>query len=93
MRAYEPDTLEDVSQRVIRVAKGAAMMTDTEVEIVYKSGSTRVLSNETLADLQYAVMRELGGIEFSDEEQAYAAAIKRALRRRQRQDARQSLRP
>jgi len=75
VRAYEPDTLEDVSQRVIRVAKGAAMMTDTEVEIVYKSGSTRVLSNETLADLQYAVMRELGGIEFSDEEQAYAAAI------------------
>ena len=75
VRAIEPDTLEDVSQRVIRIAKGAAMMTDTEVEIVYKFGSTRVLSNEVLADLQYAVMRELGGIEFTDEEQAYATAI------------------
>ncbi len=74
-RAIEPDTLEDVCQRVIRIAKGAAMMTDTEVEVVYKSGSTRVLSNEVLADLQYEVMRELGGIEFTDEEQAYAAAI------------------
>ncbi len=75
VRANEADTLEDVSQRVIRIAHGAAMMTDTEVEVVYKSGSTRVLSNETLADLQYQVMRELGGIDFSEEEQVYAAAI------------------
>jgi len=60
---------------VIRIAEGAAMMTDTEVEIVYKSGSTRVLSNEVLADLQTDVMRALGGIDFSDEERAYAARI------------------
>lgn len=75
VRAYDPQNLEDISQRVMRVAKGAAMMTDTEVDIVYKSGSTRVLSNETLADLQYAIMRELGGIEFTAEEQAYAAEV------------------
>jgi aminobenzoyl-glutamate utilization protein B len=75
VRAIEPETLEDVSQRVIRIAKGAAMMTDTQVEIVYKSGSTRVLSNEVLADLQYEIMRGLGGIEFTEDEQAYAAAI------------------
>ena len=67
VRAYDPENLEDVSQRVIRIAKGAAMMTDTEVEVVYKSGSTRVLSNDMLADLQYEVMCELGGIEFTDE--------------------------
>ena len=75
VRAYDPQNLEDVSQRVIRIAKGAAMMTETEVEVVYKSGSTRVLSNDTLADLQYNVMRELGGIDFTDEEYDYAAAI------------------
>ena len=77
VRANEPGNLEDVCQRVIRIAEGAAMMTDTKVEVVYKSGSTRVLSNETLADLQYDMMRHLGGIEFSDEEQAYAAEINR----------------
>ena len=77
VRAFDPANLEDVSQRVIRIAKGAAMMTDTEVEVVYKSGSTRVLSNETLADLQYEVMRGLGGIDFSADEQAYAAEINR----------------
>jgi len=75
VRAYDPQNLQDVSQRVIRIAKGAAMMTDTDVEIVYKSGSTRVLSNQTLADLQYEVMQELGGIDFTDEERAYAEKI------------------
>ncbi len=75
VRAQDPQNLADVCQRVMRIAKGAAMMTDTEVDIVYKSGSTRVLSNEALADLQYDVMQELGGINFTDEEQAYAARI------------------
>lgn len=75
VRAHDPQNLNDVSQRVIRIAKGAAMMTDTEVDVVYKSGSTRVLSNEVLADLQTHVMRTLGGINFSDEERAYAAQI------------------
>ncbi len=75
VRAHDPQNLDDVCQRVIRIAKGAAMMTDTEVEIIYKSGSTRVLSNEVLADLQTEVMRELGGIDFSDEERAYASSI------------------
>ena len=75
VRAFDPQNLDDVSRRVIRIAEGAAMMTDTEVEIVYKSGSVRVLSNEALADLQYEVMQELGGIEFSDDECAYAAEI------------------
>ena len=77
VRAFDPENLEDVSQRVIRIAEGAAMMTDTEVEIVYKSGSTRVLSNETLADLQFEIMRELGGINFTVDEQAYAAEVNR----------------
>ena len=75
VRANEPQNLADVSERVQRIARGAAMMTDTEVEIVYKSGSTRVLSNETLADLQYDVMRRLGAIAFSDDEIAYAEAV------------------
>ena len=58
------------------------MMTDTEVEVVYKSGSTRVLSNETLADLQYEVMRGLGGIDFSEARASLRRRDQPALRRR-----------
>lgn len=75
VRAHDPRNLEDVTQRVLRVAQGAAMMTDTEVDIQYEAGSSSVLSNETLADLQYEIMKEIGGIDFTDDECAYAETI------------------
>ena len=42
------------------------MMTETEVEAVYMAGSSSLLSNQALADLQYEIMQELGPIEFTD---------------------------
>jgi aminobenzoyl-glutamate utilization protein B len=75
IRAHKPQNLADVSERVLNVARGAALMTGTEVEIVYLAGSTSLLSNETLADVQYEVMQEIGGIDFTVDEQAYATKI------------------
>lgn len=75
IRAHDPRNLEEVTQRVLRVAQGAAMMTDTELDAHYKSGSTSILSNETLADVQYEIMQEIGGIDFTDEEIAYAEEV------------------
>lgn len=75
IRANYADTLADVTERVISVAKGAAMMTGTTVEPIYLAGSSNVLSNEHLADLQYEVMQEIGPIHFTDEEKAYAKTI------------------
>ncbi|MEM7334136.1 MAG: amidohydrolase, partial [Chloroflexota bacterium] len=54
---------------------GAAMMTETEVEIIFDAASTCILNNHTLADLQYDVMQEIGPIEFTEEEIAYAEAV------------------
>ncbi|MBZ0301075.1 MAG: amidohydrolase [Anaerolineae bacterium] len=75
IRAHHPDTLADVTRRVIKIGEGAALMTETEFAPVYISSSTSLLSNETLADLQYEVMQALGPIEFTEAEQAYAAQI------------------
>ena len=75
VRAHLPHQVIEVADRVRRVAQGAAMMTDTTVEEVFESGTTCVLNNHVLADLQTEVMEQLGGIEFSAEEQAYAAEI------------------
>ena len=75
VRAHMPEDVAEVSERVIKVAKGAAMMTETEVEVVFDSGSSCVLSNHALADLQYEVMQKLGPIEFTPQEMAYAAEI------------------
>ncbi|MFT5196950.1 MAG: aminobenzoyl-glutamate utilization protein B [Cellvibrionaceae bacterium] len=75
IRAHMPEEVAEVTERVMKVAKGAAMMTETEVEMIYDSGTTCVLSNHTLSDLQYEVMQKLGPIEFTELEMAYAAEI------------------
>jgi len=75
IRAHDPRNLEDVVRRVLLVAQGAAMMTETEVEAQVLGGTASVLSNEVLADLQYDIMEELGGIDFTDEEQTYAKQV------------------
>ncbi|MDJ0752232.1 MAG: amidohydrolase [Ardenticatenaceae bacterium] len=75
IRAIDPRNLEETTQRVLRIAQGAALMTDTELDAKHLGGASSVLSNHVLADVQYEVMQELGGIDFTEEEMAYAAKI------------------
>ena len=75
IRAHQPEVLEDVTGRVKQIAEGAALMTGTTVEAIFNSAISSVLSNHTLADLQYEAMKLIGPIEFSDEEMAYAWQI------------------
>lgn len=51
VRSAHPDTLKDLSERVERVVRGAAMMTDTVVEVTWDAypPSLPVRNNETLA--------------------------------------------
>ena len=74
-RAHLPHEVAEVAERVRRVARGAAMMTETELEEIFESGSSCVLNNHELSDVQYEVMQQLGGIDFSGEEQHYAAQV------------------
>lgn len=75
IRAHMPADVAEVTKRVEKVAHGAAMMTETEVEVIFDSASTCLLSNHTLADLQYQMMQQIGPIAFTDEELAFAAEV------------------
>jgi len=75
IRAAKPDYLAEVVERVRKVAEGAAMMTETKVEITPGDGCSAVLSNHYLADLQYQAMELIGPVEFTPEEIAFAQQI------------------
>ena len=75
IRAHLPNELEDVTERVRKVAEGAALMTDTQVEEIFEDACTSILNNHHLADLQYEAMKIVGPIIFTDQEQAYAKKI------------------
>ncbi len=75
IRALKPQEMEEVTNRVRKIAEGAALMTETRVEEVFRSACSAVLSNHTLADLQYEAMQVVGDMEFTPEEIAYAEKI------------------
>jgi len=78
VRARFPDTLREINGRVENIARGAALMTGTSVEIIFNSGVSNLLNNKCLSDLQYDNMKIIGAINFTPEEIAFAEKINAA---------------
>jgi aminobenzoyl-glutamate utilization protein B len=79
IRAAKPDYLAEVVERVGKVASGAAMMTETRVEVRHEAGCSALLSNHYLADLQFQAMERIGPITYTQEEIDFAQAINDAF--------------
>jgi aminobenzoyl-glutamate utilization protein B len=75
IRAPKRDQVEAITERVRAIARGAAIMTETRLEERDFHGLHNYLANHVLTGLCFEVMQELGGIEFSAEERAFAQGV------------------
>ena len=75
IRAFQPQEMQEVLQRVRNIADGAALMTDTSVETEFRAACSRLLSNHYLADLQHEAMQLIGPLVWSEEEFSFAREI------------------
>jgi aminobenzoyl-glutamate utilization protein B len=75
IRAPKRDQVEEITERVIRIAKGAELMTDTKLSIHDHFGVHNLLPNQVISDVMYDVLKDLGSIDFNDEERAFAKAV------------------
>ena len=75
LRAPDNDMLADVYQRVQRIAKGAAMMTDTEVEIDFVKACSNVVPNDTLGYAVVENLRQIPKPEFASDDLAFYSRI------------------
>jgi aminobenzoyl-glutamate utilization protein B len=75
IRAPKLDQLKAIYGRVIDVAKGAALMTGTEVEIAFHAGASNVVLNDTIADLLRIKLNAISSPAFSDEERQFAREL------------------
>lgn len=66
-------------ERVKKVAEGAALMTETELEVEFDGACAELLPNRTLEERLHANVLELGGVPFDDEDQEYGRRIARGL--------------
>ncbi|WP_264214412.1 amidohydrolase [Leisingera thetidis] len=74
-KSLYPAEVEDLVSRLNDIAKGAALMTGTRFEAEVESGTSCLINNQALADLQYEKMQELGTIDFNEAEMEFAAKI------------------
>jgi len=75
IRAPEQDLLEPIKRRVMKIAEGAAMMTETRLEAEMGYGGYHKIPNKVLSTIVTANMREVGEPVYSPEDYAFAAKI------------------
>lgn len=79
VRAPRTDQLDALFERVKNIAKGAALMTGTEVEIDVISGMSNMLPNDTINEVLQAKMEEIGAPKFNEEEHAFARELSKSI--------------
>ena len=79
VRHPDPEGVEAIWSRLEDAARGAALGTGTKVEWEIIHGNNPLLVNETLAKVMDAKLRQVGGIEYTAEERAWAEQIQESL--------------
>jgi aminobenzoyl-glutamate utilization protein B len=71
--------LQALVPRVLRIAEGAALMTETQMHHAFVSGDANLVGNTPLETLMGAVVEQLGPPPFDDADRAFARAIQATL--------------
>lgn len=75
VRAPRRDQVAPIYERVLDIAKGAALMTGTTYDIDFLTGCYDMLPNKVISNLILEKMQQIGGAAFTDEEQLFAKQL------------------
>ncbi|QZY56161.1 M20 family metallopeptidase [Crassaminicella profunda] len=79
IRAPKLAQVQEIYERVCKIAKGAAMMTETECEILFDKACSNLIPNHTLEKILYENFKEVGAPVFNEEERKFAKKIRTTL--------------
>jgi aminobenzoyl-glutamate utilization protein B len=79
IRAPERDQLEIIYDRILKIAQGAALMTETDLEVEFIKGIYNKLPNRTLSQVVTANMREIGTPKYTIEEMKFAEKVSESV--------------
>ena len=80
VRHPEPDWVESIFARVVKASQGAAMGTETTVEHEVTGGAFSLLPNDALQRVMHRNLEAVGGVEYDDEERAFAERIQKSFK-------------
>ncbi|MED1950271.1 M20 family metallopeptidase [Brevibacillus centrosporus] len=79
VRAPIVDQVQEIYERVCKIAQGAALMTETEVEIVFDKACSNLIQNKTVEQVMYRNFQELGVPVHDEQELELAKAVRATL--------------
>ncbi|MGF0117560.1 amidohydrolase [Promicromonospora sp. Marseille-Q5078] len=75
VRSATVASMRTLCDRVRKIAEGAALMTETEVEVVFDGASSEVLPNPVLEEALHVTLDALGGVPFDEADQEFGRAM------------------
>lgn len=75
VRAQEREEVEEVYCRLVKVAQGAALMTETELQVEYLGGCYHTLNNRVLEDVVHKALEEIEQDPWTEEELEFAREL------------------
>jgi len=79
IRARDTEGARDLVRRVTKIADGAALMTETTVEVHLRNGVSNFIGNSPLERTMHSIMEELGPPHFDEDDRAFAREIRATL--------------
>jgi aminobenzoyl-glutamate utilization protein B len=71
--------LGNVWNRILKIGQGAALMTETTLDVREIGGDTNVLPNDVLAKAAQRNLEEVGGFQYTAEEKQFAEELQKSL--------------
>jgi len=71
--------VEEVYARILKIAEGAALMTDTGCDVYFNSGVYNYICNRAIAKVLHRNLEYVGAPQFTAEEQEFARELQRNL--------------
>lgn len=81
LMARSPDlgTLDDVWARLQKIAQGAGLMTETQLETKVIGGDANILGNDVLAKVAQRNLEQVGGLRYTQAEKQFALELQKTL--------------
>jgi aminobenzoyl-glutamate utilization protein B len=79
VRHPDPTQVASIFERVVKAAEGAALGTTTTMDFEVIHGIYAMLPSEALARIMDRNLRQVGGIEYSADERAFAETLQKSL--------------
>jgi aminobenzoyl-glutamate utilization protein B len=71
--------LGEVWNRILKIGQGAALMTETTLDVKDIGGTANVLPNDALAKVAQRNLEEVGGFRYTEEERHFAEQLQKSL--------------